>query len=331
MSGVTDAGEVKDKSKNNGVTGSGSANSASGTQNNSNTSEFGFGISGDAGINYVVEDIKAYISSGIPVSTTDTGAADPSGTDADDEIRVAAKSKALLVSGIGALAVSNNGGLAGAFALNEITQNVTAYIENSEVDTAGDVRVTASGEDDLIAVTLGGSGQRDTSQSGFTVAGSVTVGRLTHTIKAYLGAGAIVHADDVQIEAVQDTLLINIAGAFSVAGRAAVGLSLDFGTLNATVNAWVDGGAAIIATGDVTISARNDAEVLSISAALSIATDSSGIGASAAATGYDVTHNVAAWIGAGGETDVSAHRHRLHRRERQVPDRPDRRAGRGRR
>ena len=41
------------------------------------------------------------------------------------------------------------------------------------------------------------AGQRDTSQSGFTVAGSVTLGRLTHNIKAYLGDGAVVHADDV--------------------------------------------------------------------------------------------------------------------------------------
>ena len=242
----------------------------------------------------------------MPVTTTTTGAADPTGTDADDQIRVAAKSKALLVSGIGAIAANNNGGIAGAFALNEITQNVTAFIEDSSVNTAGAVLVLANGEDDAISVALGGAGQRDTSQTGFTVAGSVTLGRLTHNIKAYLGDGAIVHADDVTVEAVQDTLLVNIAGAFSVAGRAAVGLSLDIGALNTTVQAWVAGDAAVTATGDVLISARNDSEVLSIAAALSIATDSSGIGASGSATGYGVTHNVAAWIDAGGAVDVTA-------------------------
>ena len=118
----------------------------------------------------------------MPVTTTTIGpGVRPDGTDADDEIRVEARSKVLLVAGIGAVAVSNNGGIAGSFALNELTQTVKAFVRNAAV-TTHTLTVSASGEDDVIAVAAGVSGQAKMSQSGFTVAGSVTLNRLTHDI-----------------------------------------------------------------------------------------------------------------------------------------------------
>ncbi len=102
--------------------GSGKAeNPSNGNNNQGNQSEFGFGISGDVGVNYVTEDINAWI--GLPPRA-------PASHHGHRGRRrpVAARSEALLVSGIGALAANNNGGIAGAFALNEIHQTVTAFV-----------------------------------------------------------------------------------------------------------------------------------------------------------------------------------------------------------
>ena len=56
----------------------------------------------------------------------------------------------------------------------------------------------------------------------------------------------------------------------------------------------------------MTVNACNVTNVLSIVATIAIATGSSGIGASGAATIYDVTHDVQAWIEGGGAVDVDA-------------------------
>ena len=68
MSGVTDAGEVKDKSKGEGLTGSGSANSGLRHAEPTRTRASSASASpATSAINYIVEDIKAYIAGGVPV------------------------------------------------------------------------------------------------------------------------------------------------------------------------------------------------------------------------------------------------------------------------
>ena len=59
---VTDAGEVQDKSRAPARPAPARQPRLAARRNNRTTSEFGLGVSGDIGINYVVENIQAYIS-----------------------------------------------------------------------------------------------------------------------------------------------------------------------------------------------------------------------------------------------------------------------------
>jgi hypothetical protein len=100
--------------------------------------------------------------------------------------------------------------------------------------------------------------------------------------------------------------VLGIAGGFSYANNAAIGVGFELGSLDGKVKATVADGASITAAGDVTVAAADITDIRSFVVSISVSTGDSGLGAAGTATVWTVTKNVEASINATGTIGVAA-------------------------
>ncbi|MGD0467402.1 MAG: leukotoxin LktA family filamentous adhesin [Terriglobales bacterium] len=296
-----------------GTTSTPSAGSTSGTNNTSDAnpttstaniaqgSGDGFGISGDIAFNNVTDVTKGYISDGVTVNSIATS--------------VSATDNSLLLAADGGLVRESTAGLQAAFADNSINKTTEAYTNGVVIDT-GSLSVTSNSSDVVIAAAAGGTVPNGSSSTA-EIAGSVDYNNITNTTSALVdgttvgGQTSSSPTGNVTISADNRDTVFSIAGAFAYnSGDVGVGVSLDLGVLNNTVEAGVGTGSVINSNGNVAVTASGDENQLSISADLAVTGDTD---IAASVSWQSLTKDVDAYIAngatvktTGGEVSVTA-------------------------
>ncbi|UTG93830.1 leukotoxin LktA family filamentous adhesin [Geobacter sulfurreducens] len=262
-----DAQETKD--------GAGSVAGSSG----SGKGTFGIAVSGDASVNDITSDTLAYISDGATVSQAGNATLSATNT-----LAVNALAGAVTIS-----TQQEGNGLAGSYSQNTLGGTTAAYLDDASLTISGDLDMDAqvNGEINTISASVQGT------KGKVGVAGSVSVNEITNTTQTYLTGSTVRGVEAVDLTARDDSIIKSIAGAVSYGGKAGIGLSFAWNSLDNLTQAYVDT-SALTATGDITVSATTNNAIDTISAALGASTgDMAGEAAVSVNTLSNETH---AWI-----------------------------------
>jgi hypothetical protein len=256
--------------------------------------------------NVVLTDTHAYIKN----STVTT----------PGDVIIDAISTTKIASTVGAISAAVSGGVVGAGASvgAAISQNyigysasgekqncgVRAYIVNSSIDAAGNIHETARSEQQIMANVLSAS----VALAGGGIAGMAASGSGVHAenkigleIAAFIdgdGAGGI-QAQNISLDAQDRSEITARAGAASLAasfggtsGSVSVGVSLARNIIDNRVNAYIDNAdqGAESTSGDITITATEDATIDVVAAAASLAVSTGLVGVGISGAGAEATN-----------------------------------------
>jgi len=283
-----------------------------------------FALGGAVSINFIRNTADAHISNAADVVSTATGA---------QSIRVRAEDDAaiwVLAGGVGiAIATTTPVGLAAgvSVAVNEITNNVTAYVDNSLVTAGGSIEISAESESDIQAITIGVAIAVSAGTGGFSGsgAGAGSGNTIQNTIHAYIAnsqsaANKGVFANgSLVVSAVDNPTIIAGAGALAFSGSfgggggagVSIGASVTENTIDNSVKAYVDNATARATGGNLEVTATETANIDAYSVAGSVAITggslaaASGAGAGGSATNT-VSNTVEAYVLSGSLTTLTS-------------------------
>ncbi|MFM2430809.1 MAG: hypothetical protein RLZZ511_2022, partial [Cyanobacteriota bacterium] len=235
--------------------------SANTSNDKGNQGKAGIGISGDVSINRATDRITAAIND---AGTINAGALT---VDAKNrtEMRVASGSVAIASADQGKTSV----GLAGSFSMNTLAGDTLAYVHGRASNgqdlnlTATSLTVNAARSGNLFALSASGSGAL--GQDGYAVAGSVSINRITNRTEAYLSGGRLTIANQVAVNAKDESKIFAINGAIGVGGKAGIGAAVALNQINNTVKANSSSVVLNHGTG-LTLAALNNGEITAIAA-----------------------------------------------------------------
>jgi FG-GAP-like repeat/FG-GAP repeat len=251
--------------------------------------EFGIGVSGDVGLNFLSETTEAFINGTGTIT-------------AGNALAVTAADTALFIGAAGGVAFGNHVGIGGSVALDNLSTTTEAFTQNAKI-LAGSIDVSANSSALVVSVAGGGAGSAETA----AVAGSVNLNFLASHTEAYLGDGttATTTKGGVTVDAVNSLNTVTVAGALAVTGGSlAVGGALDLGIYDPTVLSYISGSATVTAAGDVQVDATSSETIRSVGAALALALED-GVGASGSAAAQVLTDIVQAYIGSGAVVNAT--------------------------
>ena len=211
------------------------------------------GVGGAVGVTVSTNDIAAYIGSYTNV-------------EANGSVAVSATDDLVLVLLVGSGAGGGSVGVGGAIGVSVIVNAVKAFIADyanvtalgngtavefytgaagKAKDSARGVLIGAYETEDIIAIVVSGSGGGSAG-----VAASVCVTVVDNDTYAYIGDGALINENNtlanalqqVRVVAVDDTLLVTIAGGGSGGGAAGVGAVSDTTVLSKDTQAFIGAG-----------------------------------------------------------------------------------------
>ena len=269
------------------------------------------------------------------VSDTTQASTEGSASISADSLAISASNDSAIYSGTGGLAIANPKGsqnavgLAGAFSFNQINDSTQANLSNASVALNGPdnaLSVTAAGNESIYALaagasgTLAGGGSQSPGSSGssggggntaFSLAGSVSINRVTSTTSAFLNQDSLLLASGGTSVAATDTSdILAIAGSLSLAivkpsssGSSGSGTALSFGVAAAvnhisdTSQAYLDGVVAQLkGAGGVSVQAASTDTINAFTVG----------GAASAVTGNSNGGIAGAGAGSGSVNDVDA-------------------------
>ncbi|MCJ8298959.1 MAG: hypothetical protein MJK13_08505, partial [Pseudomonadales bacterium] len=179
-------------------------------------------------------------------------------------ISVTAENDVSAIAITGSASKSTGVSLAGAFSHNDITQDVQARIEHSQV-YADDLALQAFSELRLINISAGGSFASGANAK-IALYGSVNVNDINSTIKAELVASKVTLSGSLTIDAKLTSDIISFAGGAAVGGKAAIGAAVDVLNVLSNVDAAVKGSGStqsvVDTIGEVKITATTDQSVM---------------------------------------------------------------------
>lgn len=249
----------------------------------------GIAVSGGASVNTVSDVTRAYVSDGVHL-------------DAAGDLIITADNQALLVSvstalGIDMSKADGGAALAGSFAYQDLDRDVKAYAQDAVI-SAHNVSTVASSDDLVVSVSAGGGGSK---KGKLSVAGSADLVLVDSDVQAGLWANTSLDAGgDVTIDASGKLLDVSVAGAVSYSGGAngigGFGAAADAVALVQTVKAFIGDNAVVDAAGDISITASQDTDIISVAACGAVTKGK--IGMTGSASIQVVTNVVEASIGA---------------------------------
>lgn len=250
----------------------------------------GIAISGGASVNTVSDVTRACVSDGVHV-------------EAAGDLTITADNQALLVSvstalGLDMSKADGGAALAGSFAYQDLDRDVKAYAQDAVI-SAQNVSTVASSDDLVVSVSAGGGGSK---KGKLSVAGSADLVLVDSDVQAGLWADTSLDAGgDVTIDASGKLLDVSVAGAVSYSGGATgvggFGAAADAVALAQTVKAFIGDNAVVDAAGDISITASQDTDIISVAACGAVTKGK--IGMTGSASIQVVTNVVEASIGAG--------------------------------
>ena len=154
------------------------------------------------------------------------------------DVTVEAFDELTLVGTAGAISVGGSVGVGVGVDAGVVTLDTEATIgEGADVTADGNVIVDAAESEDIVSVSVSGTGGGDVA-----VGANAGVTDLTLTTAAAIDSGATVTANDnVVVTAEDDTTTTQVAGAIEAAGYVAVGVAADVGVITKTTTSTIAG------------------------------------------------------------------------------------------
>lgn len=183
------------------------------------------GIAGSASVNLLngtaIADIKGIAGSSASKLTISGGT-----------VQLSANQTGTFESHAGAVGAAGKAGIAGAVAINFMSNDAIADIADTTLDTDGDIDVDAKVNSgiDTQAVSAGGAGTG-------SFAASVAVNTFNSTILAQTSGAELISDGGIAFDAENKTSLDVITGAAAVAGTAALGASISVNDIAGSVQA----------------------------------------------------------------------------------------------
>ncbi len=209
------------------------------------------------------------------------------------EVKVQATDALDLISATGGIAAGGNTAVGGTISVVVADNAAHAFIKNQAVVSAAkDITVDATGTNDLLGMTIGGSVGGTTG-----VAGVLPVTVLTETVTAGVGDSAIVEStgDSVLINAENNLDVLNVVGSLGIGGTTGVGLGVSVEVLQTETNAYIGDDSTVTAKDDIALTALSAENLTSVVAGIAGGGTASVVGSGNV---HAMTTNTVAEIGA---------------------------------
>lgn len=224
------------------------------------------GVSGNAAVNIIDTETKAYTGKKSALSADETG----------DGISITASDTTELHGGNGGTAIGISGGGAGvAVGVTNLKKNTSAYADqNAKLDSKGQVAVSAKNTEDIANVTVQVAGG---TYAG--LAGAVNVTNLSASTKAYTDTGVQInqankasgrYGGDISVKADHALNMTSAVGGAAASGGGSGGAAVDVANIKTQTNAYIGDSNTIDTTGDVSVSAKDEVTLNSQAYAASI-------------------------------------------------------------
>lgn len=224
------------------------------------------GVSGNAAVNIIDTETKAYIGKSSALSADEAG----------DGISITASDTTELHGGNGGAAIGISGGGAGvAVGVTNLKKNTSAYADqNAKLDSKGQVAVSAKNTEDIDNVTVQVAGG---TYAG--LAGAVNVMNLSASTKAYTDTGVQInqankaggrYGGNVSVKADHNLKMTSAVGGAAASGGASGGAAVDVANIKTQTNAYIGDSNTIDTKGDVSASAKDEVTLNSQAYAASI-------------------------------------------------------------
>jgi hypothetical protein len=166
------------------------------------------------------------------------------------DVKVTADHQTYRVSAAGAIALAGENGVGAGLNLVAFDKSVVAHVgDHAHVTSAHDVRIEATGSDDILSIAVGLSAV----DAALAIAGSFNVLGLETRVAAAVGAANIDAQGNVVVASDSELDGTPIAGAAALAdsGLAGLGMSANLVLGLQTTQSLVDEGAEILARGNL--------------------------------------------------------------------------------
>lgn len=224
------------------------------------------GVSGNAAVNIIDTETKAYTGKGSALSADEAG----------DGISITASDNTELHGGNGGAAIGISGGGAGvAVGVTNLKKNTSAYADqNAKLDSKGQVAISAKNKEDIDNVTVQVAGGMYAG-----LAGAVNVMNLSASTKAYTDTGVQInqtnkdggrYGGDISVKADHALKMTSAVGGAAASGGASGGAAVDVANIKTQTNAYIGDSNTIDTKGDVSVSAKDEVTLNSHAYAASI-------------------------------------------------------------
>jgi hypothetical protein len=225
------------------------------------------GASGAVGLNFIDNEVEASIS-----GSTNRG-------NDNGWISLLAKDDSLIESLAGAVGASKKIGFGGALAYNSIENTITAFIDDSQLETTDSLSVQALSLGKIKTISAGAAGAQKLS-----LAGAVSLNFIENTIDAHISNSPDIGAvGTISVLAADSATIRALSGSVAGAGKVAIGASVGYNDIGNTTSAYIVSSNVNSSGGNVVVGASESADVTSIAAG--------GAGAGKVAIGGSVTIN----------------------------------------
>ncbi|NLY70794.1 MAG: hypothetical protein GX076_03820, partial [Clostridiales bacterium] len=252
--------------------------------------KYGVGISAEAVINNIQDEVLSYIRRAALNCTNLV-------------ITSHNRTRVIAVGGSAAIVTKDgkSAGLAGSFALNRIANNTKAFIDNSKVEVDEKMEIKAEAEERIIAVAASGEGTTSTESGG--VAGQVSINTIASEVIAAIFNQSEVRAKEIILTATDRTMIIAVAGAVSYGGKAGIGTAVALndipieaiGSKRNAVKAYIDNSTICVSD---TLQLTADVNNLIIAVAAAVGASKEGMAAAITVTINTIAVDTAAYINA---------------------------------
>ncbi|MHC4507326.1 MAG: FG-GAP-like repeat-containing protein, partial [Planctomycetota bacterium] len=211
-----------------------------------------FALGGSVTINEISSTLQAQIRN---VALADT-------VRAAGDIVVSALDNATIESLAGSIAASGTTAVGAAIAKNLIGSEAHSDIDQAHVSASGDISVSAASTAEIMTLSAGLSGAGTVA-----ITGAVSLNDMDVVLRASIAGGANVTADsDVNVQAVDGSLIQSLAGQVSGAETAGIGGSAAYNEINNRIESFIDDATVTSNNGSVHVLARSEATIENISA-----------------------------------------------------------------
>ncbi|MBW4598225.1 MAG: DUF4347 domain-containing protein [Calothrix sp. FI2-JRJ7] len=298
--GIGAAGTFSWNSLSNSTTASIQNSTLSGTGNITLTSEGKsdiFAISGGIGVSAGGGQGKG-IGAGIAVNllrNKNNAYIDKSSIITNGALSLTANSTGSIVALTAGIAFSGSqGGLsfAGSVAVNNIANDVTAYISNSPLINTQGGNVTLRATDDSVIQSVSGG---IAVSGGNSIGASIGVNIIKNNILSYIDNSTITQAGALSLASTSTSQIDLLSVGGSIGNNFALGGSVSVNVINNTIASYITNGSNVTANSNINLAASDQSMTNSLSGGLAFAKSGSAVGAAIA---VNVTsNNVLAYIG----------------------------------